>query len=58
MAKFTATNHEITVTVDLGHEDVNLEECFQAFRSILVGLTFLDSQIDKHIVDMAEEIKA
>ena len=46
--------HGVTTTVEFPYEDVDLEEIFNAFRTVLVGATFHQSQYENYIVGLGE----
>jgi hypothetical protein len=51
----TATNSTTMHAIELS-QDSGIDELFNAFRSILIGLTYHNSTIDNHILDMAQSI--
>ena len=51
----TAQNSHSKHTIELG-EDCSLDELYNAFKAILIGLTWNNSTIDNHIIELAEEL--
>ena len=45
------------IKYEFDHWDLNLEEYFQAFKTLLVGATFFESGIDDYILEKAQEIE-
>ena len=45
------------IIYEIDHWDLSLEEYFQAFKTLLVGATFFESDINDFIIEKAEEIK-
>lgn len=45
------------IIYEFDHWDLSLEEYFQAFKTLLVGATFFESDINDFIIEKAEEIK-
>ena len=45
------------IIYEIDHWDLSLEEYFQAFKTLLVGATFFESNINDFIIEKAEEIK-
>jgi hypothetical protein len=52
----TATNSTTMHAIELS-QDAGIDELFNAFKSLLIGLTYHNSTIDNHILDMSETIK-
>ena len=51
----TAENSHSKHTIELD-EDCSLDDIFNAFKAILIGLTWNNSTIDNHIIELAEEL--
>ena len=51
----TASNGTIKHTIELPF-DAGIDELFNSFRSLLIGLTWSNSTIDNHILEMADSI--
>ena len=52
---FTVTAYGNKHTIELSG-DSDIEQMFTAFRSILVGLTYPETVINNHILQLSEEI--
>ena len=51
----TAENSHSKHTIELS-EDCSLDDIFNAFKAILIGLTWNNSTIDNHIKELAETL--
>jgi hypothetical protein len=51
----TASNGINKHTIELPF-DAGIDELFNSFKSLLIGLTWSNSTIDNHIVEMADSI--
>jgi hypothetical protein len=45
-----------TITIEFDHIDVDLADYFQAFKTLMVGATFTETQFEHWIIDEAEVI--
>jgi hypothetical protein len=54
--KLSLTIHGYTISVDFEHSDLTLSEMFQAFRTVLVGATWNEEQIDEYIIETGDEL--
>jgi hypothetical protein len=54
---FSGQNYGTRVTVELDRADIDLNEYFEAFKTILIGLSWSESQIEDWILEKAEVIK-
>lgn len=52
--KLSLTNDGTTISVEFDNIDVDLDQYFQAFKTLLVGATFQETQINHWIIDEAE----
>jgi hypothetical protein len=52
----TASNGINKHTIELPF-DADMADLFSSFRSLLIGLSWDNSQIDNHILEMADSIK-
>ena len=52
--KLSLTNDGTTISVEFDNIDVDLDQYFQAFKTLLVGATFSEKQFDHWIIDEAE----
>lgn len=50
-------SHGITVTVSSQYNDVTISEWFEAFRTCLIGISFVPEQIDNYIIEKANELE-
>jgi coproporphyrinogen III oxidase-like Fe-S oxidoreductase len=53
----TGESYGKRVTVESVAADLDLSEIFEMFRTVLVGLSWTETQIDNWILDKAEELK-
>jgi hypothetical protein len=51
----TASNGTIKHTIELPF-DAGIDELFNSFKSLLIGLTWNNSTIDNHILELADSI--
>jgi hypothetical protein len=51
----TASNGLTKQTIELPF-DAGIDEMFNSFKSLLIGLTWSNSTIDNHIVELADSI--
>ena len=52
--KLSLTTDGTTITIEFDNFDVDLNQYFQAFKTLLVGATFTEKQVDHWIIDEAE----
>jgi hypothetical protein len=55
-SKLTITNYGITASVGYDHNDVGLEQWYDAFKGCLVGVGFTEEQLENFILEIAESI--
>lgn len=53
---FIGESYGIRVTVELDRADIEIEDAFNAFRTILTGLSWNNEQIENWIKAKAEEL--
>ena len=53
----TAQQYGTKVTVELNHSDTDIDELFDAFQTLIIGLGYHESAWKGWIVDRAEEYK-
>lgn len=53
---FTGKSYGTLVTVELDRADIELEDAFNAFKTILIGLSWSNEQIENWIKSKAEEL--
>ena len=53
----TAQQYGTKVSVEIDHSDTDIDELFDAFQTIIVGLGYHDSSWKQWIVDRADEYK-
>jgi hypothetical protein len=53
----TAQQYDTKVSVELKHSDTNIDELFNVFETLLVGLGYHQSTWKQYIVDKADEYK-
>jgi hypothetical protein len=51
----TATAFGVKHTIELNN-DTGIEDFFTAFKSLLVGITFSETVINNHILELSDEI--
>ena len=54
--KLSLENDGSTITIEFDHIDVDLADYFQAFKTLMVGATFTETQFEHWIIDEAELI--
>lgn len=54
---FIGESYGTRITVELDRADIELEDAFNAFKTILTGLSWSDEQIENWIKAKAEELK-
>ena len=54
---FIGESYGVRVTVEIDRADISIEDAFNAFRTILTGLSWNDEQIENWIVEKAAELE-
>jgi hypothetical protein len=54
---FIGESYGVRITVEIDRADIGIEDAFNAFRTILTGLSWNKEQIENWIKDKAEELK-
>lgn len=54
--KLTLTTNGTTMSIEFDNWDVSLDQYFQAFKTLLVGATYTETQYEHWIIDEAEVI--
>ena len=54
--KLTLTTNGTTMSIEFDNWDIDLDQYFQAFKTLLIGATFQESQIDHWIIDEGEAL--
>ena len=52
--KLSLTTNGTTMSIEFDNWDIDLDQYFQAFKTLLIGATFTESQIDHWIIDEGE----
>jgi hypothetical protein len=52
--KLSLSTNDTTISIEFDNWDVDLDQYFQAFKTLLVGATFMEEQIDHWIIDEGE----
>jgi hypothetical protein len=52
--KLSLSTNDTTMSIEFDNWDVDLDQYFQAFKTLLIGATFQESQIDHWIIDEGE----
>jgi hypothetical protein len=54
--KLSLSTNGTTISIEFDNWDIDLDQYFQAFKTLLVGATFMESQIDHWIIDEGEAL--
>jgi hypothetical protein len=54
--KLSLTTDGTTITIEFDNIDVDLDQYFQAFKTLMIGATFTETQFEHFIIDEAEVI--
>ena len=52
--KLSLSANGTTMSIEFDNWDIDLDQYFQAFKTLLVGVTFTEEQIDHWIIDEGE----
>ncbi len=52
--KLSLSTNDITMSIEFDNWDIDLDQYFQAFKTLLVGVTFTEEQINDWIIDEGE----
>jgi hypothetical protein len=52
--KLSLSTNDTTMSIEFDNWDIDLDQYFQAFKTLLVGVTFTEEQIDHWIIDEGE----
>ena len=52
--KLSLSTKDTTMSIEFDNWDIDLDQYFQAFKTLLIGATFQESQIDHWIIDEGE----
>lgn len=52
--KLSLTTDWTTITIEFDNMDVDLDQYFQAFKTLMVGATFTEDQFNNWIIDEGE----
>jgi len=52
--KLSLSANGTTMSIEFDNWDIDLDQYFQAFKTLLVGATFTEEQIDHWIIDEGE----
>ena len=52
--KLSLSANDTTMSIEFDNWDIDLAQYFQAFKTLLVGVTFTEEQIDHWIIDEGE----
>ena len=55
--KLELTTYGKKISLETEHDDVSIDEYFDAFKTLLIGATFSDRTINEFIIELAEELK-
>ena len=54
--KLSLSTNDTTMSIEFDNWDVDLDQYFQAFKTLMVGATFTETQFEHWIIDEAEVI--
>jgi hypothetical protein len=54
---FIGESYGVRITIELDRADIDIEDAFNAFKTILTGLSWSNEQIENWIKEKAEELK-
>ena len=52
--KLSLSTNDTTMSIEFDNWDIDLDQYFQAFKTLLVGVTFTEEQINDWIIDEGE----
>ena len=52
--KLSLSNNDTTMSIEFNNWDVDLDQYFQAFKTLMVGATFTEHQFNNWIIDEGE----
>ena len=52
--KLSLSTNDTTMSIEFDNWDIDLDQYFQAFKTLLVGVTFTEEQINHWIIDEGE----
>ena len=52
--KLSLSTNDTTMSIEFDNWDIDLDQYFQAFKTLLVGATFTEGQVDNWIIDEGE----
>jgi hypothetical protein len=55
--KLSLTYDGTTISIEFDNIDVDLDQYFQAFKTLMVGATFTETQFEHWIIDEVKEIR-
>lgn len=55
--KLELTTYGKKISLETEHDDVSVDEYFDAFKTLLIGVTFSERTINEFIIELAEELK-
>jgi hypothetical protein len=53
--KLSLTMHGITTSIEFPYEDVDLNQLFSAFNTVLVGATFTEEQYKDYVIELGQD---
>jgi hypothetical protein len=54
--KLSLSTNDTTMSIEFDNWDIDLDQYFQAFKTLLIGATFQESQINHWIIDEGEAL--
>ena len=52
--KLSLSTNDTTMSIEFDNWDIDLDQYFQAFKTLLVGVTFTEEQFNNWIIDEGE----
>ena len=56
--KLSLSTNDTTMSIEFDNWDIDLDQYFHAFKTLLIGATFQESQIDHWIIDEGEALSS
>jgi hypothetical protein len=54
--KITIEKDWVKITTEFSNSDVNLDQLFEAFKGMLVALTYSEQSINNFIIELVEDL--
>jgi hypothetical protein len=53
--KLSLTMHGVTTTVEFPNEYADINDLFNAFKTVLIGATFIEEQYRNYIIELGQD---